>query len=109
VQWRLSLGSTVTVRVSTYALAPTIVSSAASRELQPKRIVSVPEPGFASSDHTRLDTRLHTYGLKEKKVRGDGNCQFRALADQLFRDQAGLWRSRVWGIGYRVEGLGSGV
>ena len=28
-------------------------------------------------------------GLKEKKVRGDGNCQFRALADQLFRDQAG--------------------
>lgn len=26
------------------------------------------------------------YGLKEKVVRGDGNCQFRALADQLFND-----------------------
>ena len=34
-----------------------------------------------------MDNRLAAYGLKEKKVRGDGNCQFRALADQLFGDQ----------------------
>lgn len=50
-------------------------------------MTNVPAPDFAHADHTRLDTRLRLYGLKEKKVRGDGNCQFRALADQLFRDQ----------------------
>ena len=63
------------------------VATAASRELAPKRILSVPTPTFASKDHDRLDNRLAAYGLKEKKVRGDGNCQFRALADQLFGDQ----------------------
>ena len=63
------------------------VAAAASRELAPKRILSVPTPTFASKDHDRLDNRLAAYGLKEKKVRGDGNCQFRALADQLFGDQ----------------------
>ncbi|RYR54114.1 hypothetical protein Ahy_A06g029376 isoform C [Arachis hypogaea] len=29
--------------------------------------------------------RLQIYGLCEVKVSGDGNCQFRALSDQLFR------------------------
>ena len=33
----------------------------------------------------RLETRLDMYGLVEKAVMGDGNCQFRALADQLYR------------------------
>ncbi|KAA8526152.1 hypothetical protein F0562_007748 [Nyssa sinensis] len=30
--------------------------------------------------------RLATYGLAELQIEGDGNCQFRALADQLFRN-----------------------
>ena len=25
------------------------------------------------------------YGLIERRVKGDGNCQFRAVSDQLFR------------------------
>jgi hypothetical protein len=37
-------------------------------------------------DHGRLTLRLDFYGLREKCVTGDGNCQFRALSDQLFRD-----------------------
>ena len=39
-------------------------------------------------DHRRLAERLRVYGLKEKVVRGDGNCQFRAFADQLFKSAA---------------------
>ena len=31
-----------------------------------------------------LDQRLKAYGLQEKTIKGDGNCQFRSLADQLF-------------------------
>ncbi|OEL26684.1 hypothetical protein BAE44_0012297, partial [Dichanthelium oligosanthes] len=29
---------------------------------------------------------LGTYGLAEFQIEGDGNCQFRALADQIFRN-----------------------
>ena len=36
-------------------------------------------------DHDVLIARLDAFGLREKKVSGDGNCQFRALSDQLFR------------------------
>ncbi|CAN7056198.1 unnamed protein product, partial [Brassica rapa subsp. trilocularis] len=32
-----------------------------------------------------LPRRLNVYGLCELKVSGDGNCQFRALSDQLYR------------------------
>jgi len=39
----------------------------------------------ASSDKQRLQDRLSYYGLAEKKIAGDGNCQFRALSDQLYR------------------------
>ena len=34
----------------------------------------------------RLEMRLKKYGLCERKIKGDGNCQFRAVADQLYRD-----------------------
>ncbi|CAD5164074.1 unnamed protein product [Musa acuminata subsp. malaccensis] len=37
------------------------------------------------SDHQRLTERLRLYDLVDLKVQGDGNCQFRALADQLYR------------------------
>jgi hypothetical protein len=30
--------------------------------------------------------RLRKYNLCERKIKGDGNCQFRAVADQLYRD-----------------------
>eukprot|EP00668_Euglena_longa_P042265 GGOE01055814.1.p1 GENE.GGOE01055814.1~~GGOE01055814.1.p1 ORF type:complete len:256 (-),score=31.13 GGOE01055814.1:176-943(-) len=40
-----------------------------------------------SADRERLLQRLAFHGLKETLVEGDGNCQFRALADQLWRNQ----------------------
>ncbi|KAL3507036.1 hypothetical protein ACH5RR_032418 [Cinchona calisaya] len=44
-----------------------------------------PESSDASMDHQRLLQRLNVYGLFEVKVSGDGNCQFRALSDQIYR------------------------
>ncbi|KAL8193615.1 hypothetical protein R6Q57_026750 [Mikania cordata] len=45
----------------------------------------IPNISDASLDHQRLSQRLHVYGLCEVKVSGDGNCQFRAISDQLYR------------------------
>ncbi|CAI0374512.1 unnamed protein product [Linum tenue] len=45
----------------------------------------IPDVNDATLDHVRLSGRLNTYGLAELQMEGDGNCQFRALADQLFR------------------------
>ncbi|KAB5519145.1 hypothetical protein DKX38_023464 [Salix brachista] len=45
----------------------------------------IPDVNDATLDHERLSIRLATYGLEELHMEGDGNCQFRALADQLFR------------------------
>ena len=44
-------------------------------------------------DRARLERVLHDYGLCEREVAGDGNCLFRAVADQLFRDggEAHAW------------------
>lgn len=46
----------------------------------------IPDANDATFDHERLSERLSTYGLAELQIEGDGNCQFRALADQLFRN-----------------------
>ncbi|XAR52838.1 Ubiquitinyl hydrolase 1 [Bertholletia excelsa] len=46
----------------------------------------IPDVNDATLDHERLSERLTTYGLAELQIEGDGNCQFRALADQLFRN-----------------------
>ncbi|XP_061372384.1 OVARIAN TUMOR DOMAIN-containing deubiquitinating enzyme 12-like [Gastrolobium bilobum] len=45
----------------------------------------IPNMNDASMDHQRLLQRLTIYGLCEVRIAGDGNCQFRALSDQLFR------------------------
>ncbi|XP_042393721.1 OVARIAN TUMOR DOMAIN-containing deubiquitinating enzyme 12-like isoform X1 [Zingiber officinale] len=45
----------------------------------------VPSFDEATSDHQRLLERLKLYDLVERKVQGDGNCQFRALSDQLYQ------------------------
>ncbi|KAJ6792542.1 Uncharacterized protein M6B38_238165 [Iris pallida] len=45
----------------------------------------IPSVDEATSDHQRLLDRLQLYDLVERKVEGDGNCQFRALSDQFYR------------------------
>ncbi|KAM6568916.1 hypothetical protein CsatB_016901 [Cannabis sativa] len=44
----------------------------------------IPSIDEATSDHQRLLDRLQSFGFIEHKVQGDGNCQFRALSDQLY-------------------------
>ncbi|KAL6909333.1 hypothetical protein ACP4OV_001614 [Aristida adscensionis] len=51
----------------------------------PKTNGEIPSVDEAVSDHQRLLDRLVLYGLVELKVKGDGNCQFRALSDQFYR------------------------
>ncbi|GJM90305.1 hypothetical protein PR202_ga06572 [Eleusine coracana subsp. coracana] len=46
----------------------------------------IPDVNNATIDHESLLERLGTYGLAEYQIEGDGNCQFRALADQIFRN-----------------------
>lgn len=48
----------------------------------------IPTSDDASAAHQRLFDRLKLYGLSELKVDGDGNCQFRAFSDQLYRTPA---------------------
>nr|POE85921.1 otu domain-containing protein [Quercus suber] len=52
----------------------------------PKTNAKVPSANDVKSDHQRLLERLKLYNLVENEVKGDGNCQFRALADQLYGD-----------------------
>uniref|UniRef100_A0A7I4EIP2 OTU domain-containing protein n=2 Tax=Physcomitrium patens TaxID=3218 RepID=A0A7I4EIP2_PHYPA len=44
-----------------------------------------PSVESANADHHLLLHRLSLYGLTERRIAGDGNCQFRALSDQLYR------------------------
>ncbi|XP_052185462.1 OVARIAN TUMOR DOMAIN-containing deubiquitinating enzyme 9-like isoform X3 [Diospyros lotus] len=51
----------------------------------PKINGEMPSADEETSDHQRLLDRLQVYDLVELKVKGDGNCQFRALSDQIYR------------------------
>ncbi|KAI4318929.1 hypothetical protein MLD38_032582 [Melastoma candidum] len=52
----------------------------------PRVVGEIPDSTEASLDHERLSERLATYHLEELQIEGDGNCQFRAISDQLFRN-----------------------
>lgn len=51
----------------------------------PKTNEKIPSADEEITDHQRLLERLQLYDLVELTVSGDGNCQFRALSDQLYR------------------------
>eukprot|EP01088_Endostelium_zonatum_P015438 TRINITY_DN3780_c0_g1_i1.p1 TRINITY_DN3780_c0_g1~~TRINITY_DN3780_c0_g1_i1.p1 ORF type:complete len:962 (-),score=332.18 TRINITY_DN3780_c0_g1_i1:63-2948(-) len=55
--------------------------------------LSVKEEGKAEEaekggDRARMKHRILREGMKERQIGGDGNCQFRALSDQLFGEQS---------------------
>eukprot|EP00971_Amphidinium_carterae_P083777 1658155-Amphidinium_carterae.1 len=47
-------------------------------------------PAVAAKKPQSLLDMLETYRLRERCVRGDGNCQFRALSDQLYNTEAAI-------------------
>ncbi|KAH6813828.1 Cysteine proteinases superfamily protein [Perilla frutescens var. frutescens] len=51
----------------------------------PKINLHFPSTSDSNLDYQRLLQRINVYGLYEVKVSGDGNCQFRALSDQIYR------------------------
>ncbi|KAG6665614.1 hypothetical protein I3843_02G150100 [Carya illinoinensis] len=63
----------------------------------PKTNEKIPSVDEEISDHQRLLERLQLYDLVELKVLGDGNCQFRALSDQLYHspDHHGFIREQI--------------
>ncbi|KAL5569368.1 hypothetical protein UlMin_025943 [Ulmus minor] len=63
----------------------------------PRTIEKIPSVDEEISDHERLLERLQLYDLVERKVLGDGNCQFRSLSDQLYRsaDHHGVVREQI--------------
>ncbi|XP_073295011.1 OVARIAN TUMOR DOMAIN-containing deubiquitinating enzyme 11-like [Primulina huaijiensis] len=52
----------------------------------PRVIGGIPDANDATLDHERLSKRLVAYSLAELQIEGDGNCQFRAIADQLLKN-----------------------
>lgn len=51
-----------------------------------KKVVALSPAAARYKEHaTRLKKRLGEAGLKEKKMPGDGNCQFASLSDQLYQ------------------------
>ncbi|KAH7683396.1 Ubiquitinyl hydrolase 1 protein [Dioscorea alata] len=65
--------------------APSGLPNLAAIPHVPRTNMFIPTLSDASLDHQRLLQRLNAYGLVEVKVSGDGNCQFRALSDQLYK------------------------
>ncbi|GFR49572.1 hypothetical protein Agub_g11619 [Astrephomene gubernaculifera] len=59
-------------------------SQQVSPHVLPAPLLLPPEPPVVSADRRRLAATLALYDLVELQVAGDGNCQFRALSDQLY-------------------------
>jgi len=54
--------------------------------VNPASALNVP-PESSATARARLESRLKLYGLCERKIKGDGACQFRSVSDQLYRTQ----------------------
>ena len=60
----------------------------------------------ASSEKSTLASRLEVLGFVTRDVDGDGNCQFRAVADQLWRDEARHRQVREAAVGWLAANKG---
>lgn len=84
--------------VSTQSTA--VPASTAATPLPPSRSIATAAPphrGRGASEAQAVERRLASMGLRlRRRVQPDGNCQFRALADQV---RAALYQSaRLWQV-----------
>jgi hypothetical protein len=57
-------------------------------KVQPRTLKgAIPSELEVEQAHIPLREKIHAYGLRERKVKGDGACQFRAVSDQLYGDE----------------------
>ncbi|KAK3257978.1 hypothetical protein CYMTET_32954 [Cymbomonas tetramitiformis] len=63
------------------SLAPKVNSGSSIQTVK-----SALAPPTTFPDRQNLQSKMNAYAMQERLVAGDGNCQFRALADQLFGD-----------------------
>mmetsp|Transcript_5128 Transcript_5128/g.18255 ORF Transcript_5128/g.18255 Transcript_5128/m.18255 type:complete len:252 (-) Transcript_5128:40-795(-) len=73
-----------------FELAKRIAARGFRIDAQRPSSLSGPHPGANDVSHElqRLRQRLVDFGLREHAIQGDGACQFRALAHQLFSAQS---------------------
>lgn len=55
------------------------------------------------TETSRFSTQLRLLGLRIKDVPGDGNCLFRALADQMVGDESFHFEYRKDVVKYMIE------
>mmetsp|Transcript_12293 Transcript_12293/g.14691 ORF Transcript_12293/g.14691 Transcript_12293/m.14691 type:complete len:192 (+) Transcript_12293:95-670(+) len=72
-------GACLPPMISTKRHTPKVNDSGAEKVRTPKVVVD--------KARKNLQETLDVYCLKERVVEGDGNCQFRALSDQLYHEQ----------------------
>ncbi|GMH33278.1 hypothetical protein BSKO_01112 [Bryopsis sp. KO-2023] len=61
------------------------ITSVPSIKMKPSVVKSFPDEESINLSREMLSRRIAVFGLQEKLVRGDGNCQFRSISDQLYR------------------------
>uniref|UniRef100_A0A7S3QUC1 OTU domain-containing protein n=1 Tax=Dunaliella tertiolecta TaxID=3047 RepID=A0A7S3QUC1_DUNTE len=76
--------------------SPNYHHSNSRQELVTQRLASVPSHQLLLAENLQFEStpnaravvlqRIREYGFLEKEVKADGNCQFRALSDQLYGD-----------------------
>lgn len=67
----------------TMTTVPPTASPVAERLSEEEEEFIQKEKEIIEREKARMRARMELYNLKEREVKGDGNCQFRALSDQL--------------------------
>lgn len=61
----------------------------------------------AETEESSLKKHLQTLGFAPQPIDGDGNCQFRAIADQLFQDQGRYPEIRQHAVSWMTKNGGA--
>mmetsp|Transcript_60913 Transcript_60913/g.145166 ORF Transcript_60913/g.145166 Transcript_60913/m.145166 type:complete len:196 (-) Transcript_60913:217-804(-) len=90
-QWTTTSSQYGSFYASSMQAKPLDLQSEMSRQRVPRSLLTsaaaaaeLHQDSAVASRHERLAKLLSKHRVRERPVRGDGNCQFRALSDQLY-------------------------